>query len=395
MVRQIVIAIIFLASATFFYIIFLPRGLILLLSFACTALVVVTVLLASIYDYGKRFNPNFSPGVILILLSTFLGMLGAYIGHDQGFLLSFWVSSPMLLYFFYFFLHTTRVRPEELERLLIAMAVLWMAIWILQWAIFPTKLFDVRVESSRGTVRVFLPGRAFAALMYFYFLQMFFKTNKLKYTVFILGYIIITLLSGTRSSILPLLLITIINLLYSKRVKSRLLISFFITVSIIMVFFIFQDMIMGLVEISQEQASQEEEDVRSRSTRFYLTEFYPNKINYAIGNGASHMANAYGLKVMYYQTVYGYYLSDIGIIGDYVKYGIFYLIGVFVIFRKLFIAKIEPKYNYFKYYGLLLILDEILGGAFGRPTSFIVVLTMLYIMDVSSYLLTHGEHESD
>ena len=165
-------------------------------------------------------------------------------------------------------------------------------------------------------------------------------------------------------------------------------------VSVVVVFFIFQDIIMGLVELSETQAAQEEEDVRSRSTKFYLTEFYPNKVNYIIGNGASHMANAYGMKVMYYQTVFGYYLSDIGVVGVYVKLGVLYVIGVFILLRKIFISNIEPRYFYFKYSAILLLLNEIMGGAFARPSSFIVTLAMLYIIDVSSYKIKLKEKES-
>lgn len=389
MIRKILIIIIFLSSATFFSLIFLPRSILLLLSFACTILVVVGAILGAIYDRGDTFHKNFALGINIILLAVFLSMLGAYFGHGQGFLLSLWVQSPMLLYLFYYFLHYTRVRPEELERLLIVMAVMWMVFWMVQYSIFPTKLFDVRVESSRGTVRVFLPGGAFAAIMYFYFLQNFFKTNKIKFLLFCFGFLIITLLSGTRSSILPLLLVTVINLVISKRVKSKFMISMFMVASMVMMFFIFQDLIMGLVEISENQANQEEDDVRQRATHFYLTEFYPNKINYIIGNGVSHMANAYGLKVMYYQTVYGYYLSDIGVIGDYVKYGVFHFIGVLLIFIKIFTLRIEPRYFYLKYASILLLLNELLGGAFAKPSGFIVIIGMLYIMDVSSYNLKY------
>jgi hypothetical protein len=171
------------------------------------------------------------------------------------------------------------------------------------------------------------------------------------------------------------------------------MISVFMMVGVLVLFFIFQDIIMGLVELSETQASQEEDDVRARSTKFYLTEFYPNKVNYILGNGASHLANAYGLKVMYYQTVFGYYLSDIGIVGVYVKFGVLYVVGVFILMRKIFTANIEPRYLYFKYSALLLLLNEIMGGSFAKPSSFIVTIAMLYIMDVSSHKLRYSAEQ--
>ncbi len=394
MVRQIIIIIIFLSSATFYSLVFLPKRILLLVSFASTVLVVVVVILNAIYDRGKRFEQHFTVGISFILLSVFLSMIGAYIGHQQGFFLSFWVQSPMLLYFFYAFLHATRVKPEELEKLMILMAILWMVFWLSQWAIFPVRLFDVGMASDRGTVRIFLPGGIYAMMMYFYFLQSFFRTNSLKDIAFCLILLIITLLGGTRSAILPLLLVTVINLIFSKRVKSKFMISIFMVAGMVIVFFIFQDFIMGLIELSEHQAAREEDDIRTRATRFYLTEFYPNKINYIIGNGAYHMANAYGIKILYYQTAYGYWLSDTGIFGVYVKLGIFYFVGVFILFRKIFISRIESRYLYFKYFAVLLLISELMGGVFAKPSSFIAILAMLYIIDVSTYKLKEKDKES-
>ena len=169
------------------------------------------------------------------------------------------------------------------------------------------------------------------------------------------------------------------------------MITFFMLLGVVIVFFIFQDLIIGLIKLSETQASQEGEDIRMRSARFYLTEFYPNFVNYIIGNGSSHMANAYGMKVMYYQTVFGYYLSDLGMLGVYVRLGVLYIIGVFLIFRKIFITPYDSRYTYFKYATIMLIWNEIGGGAFAKPTSFIVTLAMLYIIDVSAYQLSQGE----
>ncbi|OQX72524.1 MAG: hypothetical protein B6D61_13615 [Bacteroidetes bacterium 4484_249] len=383
--------IIFLSSATFFSFAYLPRQVLLLISFSGTVLVVLVSLLGGIYDRGKKFPMNFTVGVSFIILSAIISMLGAYFGHQQGFLLSLWVQSPMYLYFFYFFLHTTRIKPDELERLIIIMAVLWMIFYFIQYLIYPKIIFDVRVQEARGTIRVFLPGGAFAVLMYFYFLQSFFRTNNLLHVGFCFGFLVITLISGTRSAILPVVFVTLLNLIFSKRVKSKFMITFFMLLGVVIVFFIFQDLIIGLIKLSETQASQEGEDIRMRSARFYLTEFYPNFVNYIIGNGSSHMANAYGMKVMYYQTVFGYYLSDLGMLGVYVRLGVLYIIGVFLIFRKIFITPYDSRYTYFKYATIMLIWNEIGGGAFAKPTSFIVTLAMLYIIDVSAYQLSQGE----
>ena len=385
MIRQLIVFFIFLSSAYFFLSVYIPRNLILLLQFASTGLMAISIVLSVIYDRGKRFKQHFGLEVSLILLSVLFAMFGAYWGHNQGFMITAWVQTYMYFYFFYFFLHMLRIRPEDLEKMLIYMSLLYMVFFIIQYVMYPRLFFDVRAEIERGTIRIFLPGKAFVVLMYFYFLQAFFKSNNPKYVIFCVVALIITLLQGTRSALFLLLLGTIINLLFSKKVKSKLAITFLMMLSIIPVFYIFQDIFVNLIEVSESQAAADDDDIRTKAMMFFLTDFYPNKINYIIGNGDSHMSSPYGLKVFYYKITYGFYQSDIGIIGEYTKYGILYVISMFLIVRKILVTKIDPKYSYFKYYIFISLLGMVIGGIFSNPNAFIVILSMLYIIDVSLY----------
>ena len=394
MVKQLIVLFIFLSSATFFRLTYLPKNFMLLISFGSTMLMAVTVILSIIYDRGKKFKQNFGIEISLILLSLLFAVFGAKWGHNQDFILTAWVQGNMYFFFFYFFLHTIRIRPEELMQMVLIMAFLYIGLFLLQYVLYPKILFGTRVQEARGTIRIFLPGGSFAGIIYFYFLQLIFTSKDKKYIIYLFLYLMIPLLQGTRSSIVTILFGTLLYILVSKRVKSKFFIMVLIFISGILVFLIFQDIIMNLVAVSQEQTALEGDDVRILSARFYLTEFYPSKLNYLIGNSQSHMMSSYGLRVWFYQVTYGFYLSDIGIIGEFVKYGVLYIISVFLIIRKIFIIKIEPKYAYFKYWAVLLIIEEILGGAFSKPTSIIVILLVLYCIDISSYELKHKKIET-
>lgn len=166
-------------------------------------------------------------------------------------------------------------------------------------------------------------------------------------------------------------------------------------VGAIMIYFVFQDIIMTLIEVSQKQAAQEDDDIRVRAAKFYLYEFYPSNLNYITGNGQSHMASPYGMRVWYYKESRGFYLNDIGALGQFIKYGVFYTITVFLIFRKIFTRKIEPKYAYIKYWAVLLLLAELMGGSFANPTSIIVITSALYIYDVSYFELKNQAKKRD
>jgi hypothetical protein len=297
MFRQLLVLFIFLSSASFFRLAIFPRQLLLLLSFGSTLIMAITVIANTIYEKRRGFKQNFSFEVSLFLLAALFAMFGAKWGHNQSILLSAWIQSGMYFYFFYFFIHAIKLKPEELERLIIIMAILFLVLWLAQYVLYPRQLFNARVDESRGTIRIFVPGGIFPNLMFYYFLLLFFKKYNVKYGIFCLAYLIIPILQGTRSSILMILLGVLVVILFSKKVKSKIAVLFLMGLSLIFIFFIFQDIFINLIEVSQEQTSQEGDDIRVKCIRFFLTEFSPLKINYLIGNGAGHMASSYGLRI--------------------------------------------------------------------------------------------------
>jgi hypothetical protein len=97
------------------------------------------------------------------------------------------------------------------------------------------------------------------------------------------------------------------------------------------------------------------------------------------------MAHAYGMKVFFYKAFLGFYQSDIGVIGEYSKYGVLWIFCVFLISRQLFVMKSEPRFQYIKFYALNLMFDLVINGAFSRSYEIAVITSILYIYDVSDY----------
>lgn len=387
MIRQILVFIIFLISSEFFKISFIPKGLNLLTSFACTIFLILAVTIWAIYEKKQGFKENFSFEIVLFLLSAIGGIIGAKIGHDQSFFLSAWVQNYMFFYFFYFFLHMIKLRPYELERIMIIIAIIYFSVFFLQYIIHPKLITFARVSAERGTVRIFLPGGSFAMIMFFYFLQKALQSNNLRYAIFCLVYLMTPILQGTRNAIATILFASMVVILVSKRVKSRLGVIFMTGLAAVLFFFIFQDIIFNLIEVSSNQVAQEEDDVRERSATFYLTDFYPDKLNYIIGNGFGHMRSTYGLKIMYYQVTFGFYQSDLGIISGYVKFGVLFVIAIILTLRKIVVIRIDPKYNYIKFWTIILVIQSILGSPYVYPSSIVTIAVALYIIDVSNYEL--------
>lgn len=395
MVRQIVVFFIFLASATFFNLTYLPKNVTLLMSFGAVVLMLLTVIITLIYDRGKRFHQYFGVEVGLIFFSLLLAIYGAKWGHGQDFLLSIWVLNSMYFYLFYFFLHSVRMRPDELEKLIGYMGILFITFFLLQYVLYPRMIFGARAQEMRGTIRIFLPGTSFAGLMFYFYLQRTFTTNQKISIAYCLLFLAIPVLQGTRSSILTTVLGALIYIVFSKRVKSKILVFILMFFGAVLVYLIFQDIINNLIAVSQDQAAQDEDDIRVRSAKFFLFDFYTSPLNYLIGNGESHMMSAYGMKIWFYKSNYGFYQNDLGILGEYVRFGVLYVICVFLLFRKLFIMKIAPRYAYFKYWAVMLILDELMGGAFSKPTSIVIITSVFYIYDISTFELKNPDKEPE
>lgn len=234
---------------------------------------------------------------------------------------------------------------------------------------------------QRGTIRLFIPGMICTTATYFYFLNRFFETNSFKFILFSLVTLSVFVLQGTRQLIFATFFLTVMNLMLSNRVKSKFLMFFLMTLASFAVFMIFQNIFLALTQVSSNQSQNIENDIRVRAAKFFLTTFMPNDLAYILGNGNAEGGSAYSLQGLYYAQKYGFYLNDIGMIGDYVRYGILFTIASFVLLAKAFLIKIGPSYRFLKYFiaaqcFTLLAGKGVLGGAD------IILICSLYIFDI-------------
>ena len=91
--------------------------------------------------------------------------------------------------------------------------------------------------------------------------------------------------------------------------------------------------------------------------------------------------------------MYGYFIADIGIIGNYVNYGILFVLGVVGIIYKYLRTKIQPRYNYIKYFYAFTAISIIMGGGFADSDFIVLVCITLYMLDVSKYYLKNEKED--
>ena len=378
LIKRVFVFIMMLFSVDMFRLIYFPKHALYGISFVFISLMIATVLLLWIYDRSESIKANFSGSIGIILLSVLLSMVGASTLHGQNFGLTAWVQRGMYFYFFYFLLHGLRFKAKDVEKFVAIFSILYIVFFLIQFAVFPRLLFDIRADEARGTIRIFLPGGAFATLGFFMTLHYFFKTNKLFY-VGIAGMIYLTIvLQGTRQNMGVIALAAVLFYSITKDVKSKLTIGFLGIIAVMAIFMIFGEYFMNLVEMTEGQVGAEDDDIRMKAARFFLFDFFPTPLAYLIGNGEAHGASPYGMQVASYKLIYHFFQSDVGIIGDFSKYGAFFIVGVISIYIKIFSTKGLKRFPYVKYYFFVSIVKIILSSDFAYSESIVTISMIFY-----------------
>jgi hypothetical protein len=315
------------------------------------------------------------------MTGVFLSMIAAQAYHNHSYALTFWAQRYMYYYFLYFFLHILKPDIKELEKILITLGSIYSVAILVQFAVHPTILFDVRQDVDRGTIRIFIPGSGYLRLALFYFLHRFYMKNQIRDIFPVVLFLSILILQGTRYGLSATVLVILFSLVFSKTIRSRSLIFVVVLVSIVPLYYIFQDIFAGLIEVSERQSKNIENDIRIRAATFFLTDFFPNTISYIFGNGQDHMGSIYGIRVYGYKVFQGYYQSDVGLAGDFSKFGLFFLIGALWLIIKALRTPLRPEYNYLKYYMINAALVLPVANVFANSASIALWCCMLYMLD--------------
>ncbi len=212
-------------------------------------------------------------------------------------------------------------------------------------------------------------------------MNQFFMKNKIPYLIFGLLCLSIFILQGTRQLIFATVFLTLVNLLFAKRIRSRFLIVFLLTLAVFSLILIFREIFNEITKVSSTQVQNLTGGIRLKAAKFYLTSFMPSKWAYLFGNGDSGLGSTYDQRIMLYAIKYGFYTSDIGILGDYIKYGIIFVLAGLYMVVKAILFKVSPELHFLKYYILSQCFTLIAGyGIFGGAD--IVLALSLYAFDV-------------
>jgi hypothetical protein len=381
-----ILLLIALAALELFNFSFLGANLTKSFQMAGIGMLFIILIVNTVYQKEVNFEKHFNFEVFIILLGVILSMFMAQWGHDQPISTTLVAQRFMYFYLLYWVLHSVKPNIEDIEKIILWLGIAFSILYLIQFIAYPTVVFDVRIAPDRGTVRIFLAGFSFLVLAYFLTLNKLFEDFSLGRLFSILLFISILILMGTRQVIFSVMLLTLMNILFSKKVKSKILIVLLVSTAIVPVIILFQDIFLNLIDLSKTQSESVAENVRIRAAIFFLTELFPNTFSYFTGNGADSTNSYYGFLIQMYRDAYGFYQSDIGIIGDYTKFGALFLIGAFSILFRIIFGRLAGNSVYIRFFLISVLLTLFTGGGpFGQADSIVAICFILYIIDVNKH----------
>lgn len=360
----------------------IPYSIRILSQIVVIALMILLIIIRIIYHPEIKTKMNFAVPVLLLFFGAIPSCFIAKSYQNQDFIISAFASRIIGFYLIYFFAHLYKVSVRFILYLIVITGLIAVGLYYIQLTVYPKEILDISMIKGRGTIRLFVGGMICTQAAYFYFLNQFFAKNKLHYLFFSLLCMSIFILQGTRQLIFGMAFLTLINLLFAKRIQSRFLIALILSMAVLSVFLVFREIFGEIYKVSAKQAQYLGTGIRIKAAHFFLTSFMPTKWAYLFGNGDSGLGSAYDQRIILYALKYGYYLSDIGILGDYIKYGVVFILAGFYMLIKVLLFKVSPGIQYLKYYILTQCFTLVAGyGIFGGAD--IVILLILYVFDVN------------
>jgi hypothetical protein len=122
----------------------------------------------------------------------------------------------------------------------------------------------------------------------------------------------------------------------------------------------------------------------------YFTQEFMTPMSYLTGNSIAHDASSYGRQLSFLSLRFGYYLSDIGLVGTLVHYGIFYLgCVVYLIIKHLFM-KLPVELSYIRHYFILMLFVAIFSySQFEGGSNAVLFASFFYIIDRHKFNLSN------
>lgn len=323
----------------------------------------------------------------LLLLNTFISMGMSMAVWGESLLGTFRSFNNYFLLMVFFLLCKLHAKDKEVEKALIALAVIYVMCWLIQIWKVPDLVFGVDRDGmldnteQRGFYRFFIPTKEHMPILTLFMYEMYRRTKKILFLILCPVCFVIVILHVGRQMIFWSFLSVALLLLYHNRKHWALIFSGSLLVYGLSLFLIdYIPTLNILFDQTTVQVNNADDDIRLECIKFYWQNSISNPITFILGNGLGSDGSLYRFTRMARNN--GYFESDIGYFSLLFDFGLFGVLLYVILFVKIMKLKIEEKYIYLKLY--LLYIYGCYTFAHSLTTNIFFNMCVIYILYTSN-----------
>lgn len=319
-----------------------------------------------------------------LMIIPFISAIPCYIYRHQNISETFLATKYMIYWLFYFVLIKCNYNSKIVLKSIRNIAFLVAFIYILQQILYPNfYLFDdasntMELEQRNGLYRFrlfwIIP---YVYIAFYYYLEKYIKTKKIRSLLFTLFLIIPIYLTLTRQIWFCILIpVFFYPLISSTHFSAKKFFQILVSFTLLYIVYMNIDIIVGEQLMERTQDENSSDNIRLLSMSFYGLEYWEDWFNVLFGNGCNYGTNnEYAHFINKMETDFGLYRSDIGIVGTFNLYGIAYIIALLSLYVKTF-----KEFKYISSYLRLLVIASILNLPLACWTDFPIYMSLIYFL---------------
>lgn len=358
---------------------------------------IMSLLLIAFYSvYGRKARGAVASKYLLgLLFVPMLSFLPCMLENGQGPVDSLRAYLYTFLVLIYYVLHAAKVKEKPLVQAITAIALVRIAILLIQQFTYPYYWFSFRpegvnsegymetIEVRSGIYRFYIEDTYLSMFLVFYYLQKltskFTPGNLVLFLVGLFG----VYLDQSRQFMVSTLAAVIIPYVFVKKGHTRLIVTGLIVALVIFGFTFGKDLFDELVEMSMDDMS-DGDNIRLMSYATFLFQYWGGPLSVIFGNGPAWGNSAYGEELTYMMEYMKLYRADVGIVGTLNLFGIS-TVATLVYFYISFVFKNWSKLeSHIKMYFIASLVNMPLVTIYTQNINWFVFMAfMLYLSDMS------------
>lgn len=349
---------------------------------------VTTILLCLIYLFFRRCHSIYKVQLRIIVLGFLLSWISCYIYREQSFVESFLAIPEYYALFLYFLFKGYKISPENGEKALICLILLFDVMFIAQYYLYSYGINFMNIPEWSFGEEGGLRMRACACGLYsigiFMGLTKWDNTKKMGYFIMMSLSLFCLMLTGYRQLTFSVVFTFFIYYLFYKKIGLSSVKTLFVLV--ILVYIVIQipavqEKIDGMV--SRSQNNNYSNAIRFVQLDFYYNHYFHDYIEMFLGSGIPYVNSEFGHYKECYLDPNHVSWVDWGFLGQSWVIGVITVIGYILLSIKAIIlpSKIENKYIALWYIYLLI---SVTNYEFFRYGNFYVHALALYLAEAYS-----------